>query len=117
MGCFRHVLVGVLALALGGYGFDCGVAVSADEAMQCCKEMPCSSQGHDSQDCCKNMPSLRTPFLPASSLNAISFSALAFVAMPVVSQPFNLIPIEDLVVTQCHAPPIGSALLQQPLRI
>ena len=65
------MLLAVLAVAFATYVFDCGVTMTAQDAMQCCKQMPCSSHGHHDQNCCKSMPTTQRSFVQSSSAHVL----------------------------------------------
>jgi hypothetical protein len=68
----RHFLMAVLAVILAAYAFDCSAMMTPQHAVECCRSMGCSSQGHASQDCCKTMPAMHAPFVKTSSTSSIT---------------------------------------------
>src|SRR5437667_7630673 len=71
----RRGLVAALTIALGAFALDC-LAVTPQQAMQCCQSMRCSSHGHHGKDCCKTMPAMRAALGQPASVQKISFSAV-----------------------------------------
>jgi len=118
----RLNLVGLIAIALAAYAFDCLGMATPEQAMQCCRSMPCSSHHHNhrhrSQDCCKTMPSAHAALGKASSVQGISFFPMV---LGVLREPNEYDSAEcplRLIVKHCHAPPMDrftSPIL--PLRI
>jgi len=113
----RPIFLTVLAAALAAYAFDCGVATTPEQAMQCCNSMPCSSHGHHAQDCCKTMQAMHAPFVQPSSVHGVSYSPLVFAVLPATSESLALDSSNRVIAAHCHAPPIRSALAPIPLRI
>ena len=118
MAFVRSALMVVMAVALAAYGFDCPVTSTADEAMQCCDTMGCSSPGHQhSDDCCKTMPTAHSPFMQAHSTHTahVLFSFLAFLPAS-TSQGLDFL-TQSFVAAHSHAPPISQSAIHAPLRI
>jgi hypothetical protein len=113
----KPIFLGVLVVALAAYAFDCDAATTAEQAMQCCNSMPCSSHGHEGQDCCKTMPTVRAPFVQPSSVHGVSYSLLVFAVLPAVSESHRIDSADRVIVAQSHAPPILGTLTPLPLRI
>jgi hypothetical protein len=113
----RLILMVVAAFALATYATDCMPMSSAEQAMECCKSMPCSPQGHHGQDCCKTMPSMHAPFVQPSSVHAVSFASLVFAVPPTSGESLNIDPSVRVVAAQSHAPPIWVSPAPLPLRI
>jgi hypothetical protein len=113
----RLILVTAVAAALAAYAFDCGAAITPEQAMKCCDSMPCSSQGHQGEDCCKAMPSGSAAFVrPASVAGASFFSVVS--ALLQASIEFHHADCPDrVIVAHGHAPPILPAPGFAPLRI
>jgi hypothetical protein len=110
------MLLAVLAVALATYVFDCGVTMTAEDAMQCCKQMPCSSHGHHDQNCCKSMPTAQASFVQSSSTHLLPAPVLLAVLPANVESPAPLA-FGDEIAAQCHAPPPSYSPSQAPLRI
>ena len=113
----KPIFLAVLTVALAAYAFDCGAAMTPEQAMQCCNSMPCSSHDHDGQDCCKTMPAMRAPFVQPSSVHGVSYSPLVFAVLPAVSESHGMESADRAIVAQSHAPPILGTLVPLPLRI
>src|SRR6267378_2281320 len=100
------IFLTALAVALAAYAFDCGAAVTPEQAMKCCDSMPCSSQGHQGQDCCNTMPSENAAFVRPSSAAGVSFVPVVY-ALLQASIEFHHADCPDrVVVARGHAPPI-----------
>jgi hypothetical protein len=113
----KTVLVAVIVAAVAAYAVDCSAAVSPEQAMQCCKTMPCSPQG-SSQNCCKTMPDTHAPFVQQSSLHRVSLSALAMAVLPAHTAHFTSASLASDATAHCHAPPgLSHGLNSSPLRI
>lgn len=113
----KATFVAALAVALTAYAFDCGGMTTPQQAMQCCKSMPCSSRGHRGQDCCKTMPAMRSPFVQSPSVYGTGFSLNAMAVLPASGESqVKTLPARS-VVAQCHAPPLSDSRISTPLRI
>ncbi len=110
------MLLAVLAVALATYVFDCGVAMTAQDAMKCCKQMPCSSHGHHDQNCCKTMPTMQVSFVQPSSAHILPVPVQLAVLPASVESPAPLA-VGGKIAAQCHAPPPVYSPSQAPLRI
>lgn len=114
----RSALMVVMAAALAAYGFDCPVASSSDEAMQCCDTMACSSPGHEhSDDCCKTMPTAHAPFVQTHSPHATQIAFALFAILPADSCQGLDFSGQIAVTAHSHAPPISQSAIHAPLRI
>src|ERR1700680_4824937 len=113
----RSILVALLAVALAAYAVDCSAMATPEQAMQCCKSMPCSSHGHRGQDCCKTMPAVHSPFVLPSSVHGVSFSPVLLAALPASVETHGLHSPARSIAAHCHAPPIPSSPALRPLRI
>jgi len=111
----QSLTVVALVLALAGYTIDC-VAETPQQAMQCCKTMQCSSNGHHDIDCCKTMPGVRAALGQPSCVQGHAFdhTALAVVALN-ISSSFDS--SRTGVIAHSHAPPIYSSPPISALRI
>src|SRR5690242_4385553 len=96
----------VLAVALAAYVFDCEAATTPEQAMDCCRSMPCSSHGHDAQDCCKAMQAMHAPFVQPTSAQGVSYSPVVGAVVPTTGKSLALGSPDRVVATHCHAPPI-----------
>lgn len=112
----RSTLFALLAVALTAYAIDCGAVTTPDQAMQCCKSMPCHSHGQNSGDCCKTMTAQHAPFLPATFSAATSLHAVATPVVVVISSRPNAFHAQAIAALS-HAPPLSSATASTPLRI
>ncbi len=112
----KPILLTVIAVALAAYAVDCG-ATTPEQAMRCCKAMPCSSHGHHGRDCCKTMPAMHAPFVQPSSVNGASISPAVFAVLPAADESLGLGSAAPEIVTQSHAPPIFCPPAPRPLRI
>jgi hypothetical protein len=113
----RTIFVTTLAFALMAYAFDCGGMTTPEQAMECCKSMPCSSQGHHGQNCCKTMPAMHAPFVQPSSFHDGGYSIDVFAVLPTSSESVDLESAVRSVAAHCHAPPTFYSSSPPPLRI
>lgn len=114
---FRNaIFIVALMAALPVYAIDCGAMTTPEQAMQCCKTMPCSSHGHQGKNCCKNMEAMHGPFVLASSVHAPVVSAVA-VEFPTSTAPIVLRSAVDGTSARYHSPPAAQSLSLSPLRI
>src|SRR5258706_2388038 len=112
-----RILRTVLAIALAAYAFDCSAATTAEQSMQCCKSMHCSSHGHHGQDCCKDMPTTHGPFVQLSSGHGLSSAPVVLAVAPASAECVTFDFSAETFATQCHAPPIFSPPPSLPLRV
>ena len=77
----KPIVLVALVVALAVYSFDCGAAMTPEQAMKCCDSMPCSSQGHDGQDCCNTMVSLQASFAQPRPATRVSFVPMVIAAV------------------------------------
>jgi hypothetical protein len=113
----KAILPVLIAVALVTYAMDCSEAATPDQAMQCCKTMPCSPH-HSGKNCCDTMPSAHSPFVQPASLNKITVSLVGHTALPVRSVDLAARLTPDTVVAQYHAPPTWPvSLALSPLRV
>src|SRR5579863_3149602 len=113
----KTIFMAALAAALTAYAFDCGGMTSPQQAMQCCKSMPCSSQGHRGQNCCKTMTAMHSPFVQSPSVQGAGFSLLAMAVLPASGESQFKLLAARTVAAQCHAPPHSDSPIATPLRI
>jgi len=113
----KPILLTALGVFLSLYAFDCGGMTTPDQAMECCKSMPCSSGSHSDQDCCKTMPSMHAPFVQTSVVHGVSYR-------PVVAVTFATIDVSQGVDSSArgmagnsHAPPVLYSTTPLTLRI
>ena len=108
-------LAGFVAV-LAAYSFDCGAAMTPEQAMKCCDSMPCSSQGQHGQDCCNTMPSAHASFVQPTPVSH-SFVPIVF------ALPRTLVDTHDrdssarVVAAFAHDPPVSLLSASVPLRI
>jgi hypothetical protein len=112
----KPILLALLTVALAAYAFDCG-ATTPEQAMQCCKSMPCSSHGHEGQDCCKTMPAMHAPFVQPSFVHSVRYSPVVFAAAATFDESHRVDPSARTVAEHSHAPPIVHSPASLPLRI
>lgn len=112
------ILVAAIIVTLSAYAIDCGVMTAPEQAMQCCKSMPCHSHGHGSQDCCKTMPAMHAPFVQASISHDVSQPRAELGTVSTATAGLTIAnPSERIVPALSHAPPILSSAASTPLRI
>jgi hypothetical protein len=117
MGRVNPLLLAVLAVTLLAYAFDCGAAITPEQAMQCCNSMPCSSQGHHGQDCCKTMPSLHATFGQPLFVQGIQYSPVVVGALKSSDESDGIDSSASTIAEHSHAPPIVDLPALLPLRI
>jgi len=112
----KGILSALLAFALSLYAFECVGVTTREQAMRCCKMMPCHSHGHHGQECCKAMTAMHPVIGQPSSMAAVSCAPLVLgiadsFVVPSVSGLWGHLIFED-----CHAPPVSHPAYI-PLRI
>jgi hypothetical protein len=111
------ILLAVVAVVFAGGGSDCLAMATPEQAMQCCKSMPCSRHGHHGQECCKAMSTVQAPFVQSASAPETFLVFVALAALPVSSEFPALDSSASGVAAQCHAPPVVCTSASVPLRI
>jgi hypothetical protein len=76
--------VAVVTSTLMAYASDCSAMMTHEQAVECCRSMACSSQGHASEDCCKTMSVTHAPFVQPSSSSSIAPPAVQPAVLAVV---------------------------------
>ncbi|HEV2287462.1 MAG TPA: hypothetical protein VGR81_00755 [Candidatus Acidoferrales bacterium] len=112
----RAILLTAMAAALAVYSVDCNGMTTPEQAMQCCKSMPCSSHGHQGKNCCKTMEAMHAPFVLSSSLPAAGPSVAA-VSFPASTASIVRQPVIGGIAARYHSPPLAQSLSLSPLRI
>ena len=111
------MLLTVMVVALATYAMDCSDIVSSDQAMQCCKTMPCAPHSHG-KNCCETMPSTHSPFVQSASLSKITSSLLGYALHPPHAAHPQIRLGADSIIAQYHAPPtLQESSTASPLRI
>jgi len=110
-------LLAVVAVIFAGGGSDCLTMATPEQAMQCCKSMPCPRHGHHGTDCCKAMSTGQTPFVQSGSAHETFLTFVALGPPPVSSEFRALDSSTSPVAEQCHAPPVAYTSASLPLRI
>src|SRR4029077_13919319 len=113
----RSILMALVVVALAAYAVDCSTMTTPEQAMQCCKSMPCSPHGHRGQDCCKTMPAAHAPFVLPSSVHGISVSPLLLTVLTASAETHGLDSPSRNIAAHCHAPPLFPSPAPGPLRI
>jgi hypothetical protein len=113
----KSILLTVLAVFLSAYAFDCGAMTTPDQAMRCCKSMPCSSHGHHGQDCCKAMPAMHATFVQPSLTHGILYSPVVVAVLAAFSESLGVDSSARTIAEHSHAPPAFYATAPVPLRI
>ena len=111
------ILIAAIIVTLSAYAIDCGAMTAPEQAMQCCKSMPCHSQGHGSEDCCKTMPAMHAPFVQTSVSHDVSHLSVAAGTVSIAPQLLNTSHSTRIILALSHAPPILPAAASTPLRI
>src|SRR5947209_14703542 len=114
----RPGLLAVLIVALGTYALDC-LAVTPQQAMQCCQSMRCASHGHHGKDCCKTMPAMRAALGQPTSVQDVSFSPVVLGILKALngSSSSSSQTSTAVITAHSHAPPIFFSPPPLPLRI
>jgi hypothetical protein len=116
MGTTKPVLLAVLAVAFAAYGSDCLAMTTPEQAMRCCRSMPCSSHGHHAKDCCQTMGAHHFPFVQGSTRSGIFLSHVAIAIAPESVQAPRLDSRAFKGGVWCHAPP-SCMVSSLPIRI
>jgi hypothetical protein len=117
MRILKSIFLVAFVVALAVYSFDCGAAMTPEQAMKCCDSMPCSSQGQHGQDCCNTMPSMHASFVQPTSAARISFVPVLFAVLQALMDSHGEDPSDRVIAAFVHAPPISSSSASIPLRI
>jgi hypothetical protein len=117
MGLAKSILLTALGVLLSLYSFDCGGMTTPDQAMECCKSMPCSTGGHQGQDCCKVMPAMHSPFVQTSVLHGLTYSPVVAVTFETIAESQGENSSARGIAENSHAPPIVCSSIPLPLRV
>ncbi len=109
-------LAGFVAV-LAAYSFDCGAAMTPEQAMKCCDSMPCSSQGQHGQDCCNTMPSAHASFVQPTSVAHASFVPIVFALLRTLVDVHDRDSSARVIAAFAHDPPVSLLSASAPLRI
>jgi len=109
-------LAGFVAV-LAAYSFDCGAAMTPEQAMKCCDSMPCSSQGQHGQDCCNTMPSAQASFVQPTSVAHASFVPIVFALLRTLVDVHDRDSSARVIAAFAHDPPVSLLSASAPLRI
>jgi hypothetical protein len=113
----RAILLTAIVAALATYAIDCSAMVSPEQAMQCCKTMPCAPHNHG-KNCCQTMPSTHPPFVKSSSVDRIMLSEFSLAMLPVDASHVAISSPASVTVAHYHAPPfLDQASTLSPLRV
>lgn len=116
--CWMKVIFLVaFVVALAAYSFDCGAAMTPEQAMKCCDSMPCSSQGEHGQDCCSTMPSAHASFVQPSSVAHVSFVPVVFALLQASIDSSGRDSSDRVIAAFAHDPPISLLSASVSLRI
>jgi len=113
----KPIFLVALVVALAAYSFDCGAAMTPEQAMKCCDSMPCSSQGQHGPDCCSTMPSIHASFVQPTSAARVSFVTIVFAVLQASIESYDVNSSDHVIAAHSHSPPISSSPGSAPLRI
>src|ERR1700719_2740888 len=113
----KPIFLVAFVVALAAYSFDCGAAMTPEQAMKCCDSMPCSSQGQQGQDCCNTMPSAHASFVQPPSLTHGSFALVVFAVLQASIDSRGVDSSDSATEAFAHDPPISFVHASAPLRI
>src|SRR6266446_5481439 len=97
----RLTLLTALAVALAAYAFDCGAAITPEQAMKCCD----------------SMPSGNAAFVRPTSVAGVSFVPIVSALLQASFEFRHADCADRVIVAHGHAPPILSSSASVPLRI
>src|ERR1700676_1694987 len=113
----KAIFLVAFVVALASYAFDCGAAMTPEQAMKCCDSMPCSSQGQQGQDCCNTMPSAHASFVQPTSVSHGSFAPVFFAVLKASIDSRGANSYDSVIAAFSHDPPISFVPASVPLRI
>jgi hypothetical protein len=113
----KPIFLVAFVIALAAYSFDCGAAMTPEQAMKCCDSMPCSSQGQQGQDCCNTMPSAHASFVRPTSLTHGSFALVVFAVLQACIDFHSGDSADSVIAAFAADPPVSSSFAFVPLRI
>jgi hypothetical protein len=113
----KSIFLVALVVALAAYSFDCGAAMTPEQAMKCCDSMPCSSQGQHGQDCCNTMPSAQASFVQPTCAARVSFVPVVFAVLQASIESCGVNFSERVIAEHLDAAPISPSPGLVPLRI
>jgi hypothetical protein len=113
----KRIFLVALVVGLAAYSFDCGAAMTPEQAMKCCDSMPCSSQGQHGQDCCNTMPSMHPVFAQTTSAARVPFVPVVYALLQASIEFQQTDSLDGVITAHGHAPAILPASSFAPLRI
>ena len=113
----KLIFLAAFVAVLAAYSFDCGAAMTPEQAMKCCDSMPCSSQGQHGQDCCNTMPSAQASFVQPTSVGHASFVPIVFALLRTLVDAHDRDSSARVVAAFAHDPPVSLLSASAPLRI
>ena len=113
----KRIFLIALVAALAAYSFDCGAAMTPEQAAKCCDSMPCSSQGQHGEDCCAAMPSTHASFVQPTSAAHVPFVAVVFAVLQASIDSHDRNSSDRVIAAFAHDPPLCLLSASVPLRI
>ena len=113
----KPIFLAAFVVVLVAYSFDCGAAMTPEQAMKCCDSMPCSSQGQHGQDCCSTMPSANASFVQPTSVTQASFVPVVFAVLQESMDSRDKDSSDRAIAALAHDPPLSVLSASLPLRI
>jgi hypothetical protein len=113
----KLIFLAAFVVVLAAYSFDCGAAMTPEQAMKCCDSMPCSSQGQHGQDCCNTMPSAQASFVQPTSVAHASFVPIVFALLRTLVEAHDRDSSVRVIAAFAHDPPVCLLSASVPLRI
>ncbi len=112
----KAILCAVIVASLAAYAYDCLPMTTAQQAMDCCHSMPCSTQAHKGKDCCQSMAANQVAFALPTLVHHISLHPpVAGIASPV--RPSALACSGRMIAEQNESPPGFHTSISPPIRI
>ena len=113
----KLIFIAGFVAVLAAYSFDCGAAMTPEQAMKCCDSMPCSSQGQHGQDCCNTMPSAQASFVQPAPVAHASFVPIVFALLRTLVDAHDRDSSARVIAAFAHDPPVSLLSASAPLRI
>jgi hypothetical protein len=113
----KLIFLVAFVVALAAYSFDCGAAMTPEQAMKCCDSMPCSSQGQHGQDCCSTMPSAHASFVQPTTVAHVSFVPVVFAVLQASVDFHDRDSSGRVIADFANDPPLSLLSASAPLRI
>ena len=113
----KRILLPVALMVVVANSFDCLAKTTPQQAMECCRRMPCMPQGQHGEDCCKTMAPTDASFVLPTATPSLHLGQHLIGIAPIHVEYLALLSGDVVRPAQSHAPPGTHTSALQSLRI